>query len=188
MKIGYARVSTKDQNLNLQIDALNSFGCDKIYSEKVSAAKTDRAELQALKTNLREGDIVVVWKLDRLARSLKELIEIINSFNEQQIGFVSLNDPIDTTTAQGRLVFNIFASLSEFEREIISERTKAGLASARIRGNVGGRPTGISKEAEIKASAAVQMYHNNTPVNSIAKTLNISKATLYKYLRLKGVK
>jgi DNA invertase Pin-like site-specific DNA recombinase len=187
MKIGYARVSTQDQNLEMQIDSLNQYGCELIYQEKSSGATTDRKELEKMLSHLRKGDVVVIWKLDRISRTLKDLISLVNLFKEKQVGFVSLNDPVDTTNPQGILIFNIFASLAQFERENLILRTKAGLASARARGRVGGRPSGISKEANIKASAAVEMYKQLTPVNQISKSLDISKATLYKYLRLKGV-
>ena len=187
MKIGYARVSTQDQNLSMQLDSLKNFGCELIYQEKGSGATTDRKELERMIAQLRKGDVIVIFKLDRISRSLKHLIELINLFKEKEVGLVSLNDPIDTTTPQGVLIFNIFASLAQFERENLILRTKSGLASARARGRVGGRPKGISKEANIKASAAVEMYKQLTPVNQISKSLNISKATLYKYLRIKGV-
>ncbi|MEY3499390.1 MAG: hypothetical protein RL308_1059 [Bacteroidota bacterium] len=187
MKIGYARVSTQDQNLSMQLDSLKDCGCELIYQEKGSGATTDRKELEQMLSHLRKGDVVVIFKLDRISRSLKDLISLVNLFKEKEVGLVSLNDPIDTTTPQGVLIFNIFASLAQFERENLVLRTKAGLASARSRGRVGGRPSGISKEAQIKASAAVEMYKKLTPVNQISKTLNISKATLYKYLRIKGV-
>ena len=137
--------------------------------------------------NAREDDVIVIWKLDRLGRSLKHLVELVADLNERKIGLKSLNDPIDTTTAQGRLVFNIFASLAEFEREIIRERTNAGLAAARARGRKGGRKPGLSEEAQRKARIAESYYKEGMPVNQIAKDLNISKATLYKYLRYRKV-
>jgi DNA invertase Pin-like site-specific DNA recombinase len=188
MKIGYARVSTQDQNLSLQLDALESAGCEIIYKEKISGASTQRPELEKMITHIRKGDTVIVWKLDRLARSLKDLLAMVNEFKEKKIGFISLNDPIDTTTAQGRLIFNIFGSLAEFEREIIRERTKSGLASARARGRMGGRPKGLSKKSGFKAAAAAELYRQDIPVNKIAESLEISKTTLYKYLRFQNVK
>jgi DNA invertase Pin-like site-specific DNA recombinase len=187
MKIGYARVSTQDQNLSLQMDALESAGCEIIYKEKISGASTLRPELEKMITHIRKGDTLIVWKLDRLARSLKDLLAMVNDFKEKKIGFISLNDPIDTTTAQGRLIFNIFGSLAEFEREVIRERTKSGLASARARGRIGGRPKGLSKESALKAAAAAELYRQEIPVNKIAETLKISKTTLYKYLRFQNV-
>jgi DNA invertase Pin-like site-specific DNA recombinase len=146
MKIGYARVSTADQNLDLQFNALTEYGCTKIYQEKISGKNTDRPELKILLKNLRKGDQVVVWKLDRLGRSLRDLVDLVAFFHEQEVNFVSLHDHIDTTTATGRFTFNIFASLAEFEREIIRERTKARLDAARARGKKGGRPSGLSAE------------------------------------------
>jgi len=182
MKIGYARVSTTDQNLSLQIDALKNYGCEKIFSESKGALK-ERPELENLKAHVRKGDIVIVWKLDRLGRSLKHLIELVTEFKEQGIEFVSLSDNLDTTTAQGRLIFNIFASFAEFERELIRERTLAGLIAARERGRVGGRRKGLSNEAKKNAFAAYQMSLNkDTPVSEILTTLGLSKATYYRYL------
>lgn len=188
MKIGYARVSTNDQNLDLQIDALTKEGCEKIYQDKISGAKSERPELAKMKESLRSGDTVVVYKLDRLGRSLKHLIETIEEFDALEVSFKSLSDPIDTTTPQGKLIFNIFASLSEFERELIRERTKAGLKSARARGRLGGRPKGLSEEAEDKARICESLYREaRLSANEIARNQCISKATLYKYLRHRGV-
>jgi DNA invertase Pin-like site-specific DNA recombinase len=131
--------------------------------------------------------VIVIWKLDRLGRSLKHLVDLVAELNQKDIGLRSLNDPIDTTTAQGRLVFNIFASLAEFEREIIRERTLAGLTAARARGRVGGRKPGLDEDAQRKARIAASYYEEGMPVNQIAQDLDISKATLYKYLRFRGV-
>ena len=133
MRVGYARVSTKDPSLDLQIDALKKAKCDRIFKEIVSGAKTARPVLDDLLSRLRSGDVLVIWKLDRLGRSLKHLVTLTNELMERRIDLVSLNDPIDTTTAQGRLVFNIFASLAEFERDLIRERTQTGLQAARVR-------------------------------------------------------
>lgn len=189
MKIGYARVSTKDQNLNLQLDALQQAGCEKIFKEKMSGASADRPELLKLLEHVREGDVIVIWKLDRLGRSLKHLVEIVNDLMSKQVGLLSLNDPINTTTPQGRLTFNIFASLAEFEREVIRERTKAGLAAARSRGRQGGRPKGLSEKARQKAMIAETLYkEQQLTVQQIAEQLHISKTTLYTYLRSRGVK
>ena len=127
MKIGYARISTKDQNLEMQIDGLKKAGCEKIYKEVVSGAKADRPVFNNLLENLRPGDLLVIWKLDRLGRSLKHLVELMNELQEKEVDLQSLQDPIDTTTAQGRLSLNLFASLAEFERDLIRERTQAGL-------------------------------------------------------------
>jgi DNA invertase Pin-like site-specific DNA recombinase len=188
MKLGYARVSTQDQNLALQLDALKAAGCLKIFQEKASGSKIERPELGRLLEIIRQGDTLVIWKLDRLGRSLNHLIEIVTQLEEQHVGLVSLNDPIDTTTAQGRLVFRIFASLAEFEREVIRERTLAGLASARRRGQLLGRRKGLSKAAEQKARIGESLYKEaKYSVEQIARELHISKTTLYKYLRQRGV-
>jgi DNA invertase Pin-like site-specific DNA recombinase len=188
LKLGYARISTKDQNFDLQIDALQKSGCSKIYQEVVSGAKSERKELTAILEHCREGDTIVVWKLDRLGRSLRHLVELINFLSEKKVGLISLNDPIDTTTAQGRLCFNIFSSLAEFEREMIRERTQAGLSAARSRGRKGGRPKGLSESAEATACAAETLYlEKKLGVQQIADKLNISKKTLYSYLRRRNV-
>lgn len=188
MKIGYARVSTQDQNLEMQIDALEKAGCQQIFQEKASGIKSDRPQLAVLQQVLREGDVIYIYKLDRLGRSLKHLLEMTSDFEKRGIGLVSINDHIDTTTAQGRLIFNIFASLAEFERELIRERTKSGLEAARARGRKGGRSHGLSKEAEKKAMLAQTLYNERKlGVNKIAADLEISKMTLYKYLRHRGV-
>ncbi|TLU88680.1 recombinase family protein [Dyadobacter sediminis] len=188
MKIGYARVSTQDQNLEMQLDALQKAGCEKIFQEKASGIKSDRPQLAAMQQILREGDVIYIYKLDRLGRSLKHLLEMTSDFEKRGIGLVSINDHIDTTTAQGRLIFNIFASLAEFERDLIRERTKSGLDAARARGRKGGRSRGLSKEAEKTAMLAQTLYNERKlGVNEIAADLKISKMTLYKYLRHRGV-
>jgi len=188
MKIGYARVSTKDQNLSMQVDALKEAGCAIVYEEVASGAKTARVVLDEIMRHLREGDTLVIWKLDRLGRSLRHLISLTTQLTEKKVGLISLNDPIDTTTAQGRMNFGIFASLAEFERELISERTQAGLKSARARGRKGGRPKGMSKKAEEKADIAEALYNNGKlSVKRIAEQLDISKTTLYLYLRSRNV-
>jgi DNA invertase Pin-like site-specific DNA recombinase len=179
--IGYARVSTDDQNLDLQLDALKDAGCARIFTERASGALDDRPELAKLFDHLRDGDTVVVWRLDRLGRSLKHLIEVIRSLEERQVGFRSLTEGIDTTSAGGRLVFHIFAALAEFERELISERTRAGLAAARARGRRGGRPRSMTPE---KLEVARQMHESRKhTVAAIAATLGVSRATLYRSLR-----
>lgn len=188
MRIGYARVSTSDQSLDLQIDALKEVGCEQIFQEVASGAKTARPVLDDLLSRLRSGDVLVIWKLDRLGRSLKHLVTLTNTLIEREVGLVSLNDPIDTTTAQGRLIFNIFASLAEFERDLIRERTQAGLDAARARGRKGGRPRGLSKQAEATAIAAETLYNEgNLSVQAICEQLSISKPTFYNYLRHRGV-
>ncbi|WP_407476777.1 recombinase family protein [Elizabethkingia anophelis] len=188
MKIGYARVSTQDQNFELQEDALKKSGCELIFKEKVSGAKADRLELGKLIEHLRKGDIVVVYKLDRLGRSLKHLLELVDLFNRKEVGLQSISDSIDTTTPQGRLFFNISASFAEFEKDLIRERTKAGLDAARSRGKKGGRRHGMSKEAEQKAILAETYYkEGKMSVIEISKEIGISKMTLYKYLRHRNV-
>lgn len=188
MIFGYARVSTKDQNLDLQIDALRNAGCEKIYTEKVSGYTKDRQELNKLLDNIRAGDIIIIYKLDRLGRSLKHLLELIQVIQEKKVELKSIHDAIDTSNPTGKLIFSIFASLSEFERDLIRERTLSGLASARARGRIGGKPKGLSKEADAKANTAVTLYQsNNHSIKEIMEQLNISKQTLYNYLRIKGV-
>lgn len=187
MKIGYARVSTRDQNLELQIDALKNAGCEIIYQEKIGANSKDRPELEKLKAHVRSEDIVVVWKLDRLGRSLRDLLSLVSDFQKGNIGFSSIQDHIDTTTSHGRLIFNIFASLAEFERELIKERTIAGIEAAKVRGRVGGRRTGLSSTARKKAAEARNLFLDTDPksklsVLEICEELAISKATFYNYL------
>ncbi len=189
MIIGYARVSTNDQNLDVQIADLKIYGCEKIHKEKQSAVK-ERPELDKLLSNLRKGDTVVVWKLDRLGRSLKHLIDLMNSFKEKEVEFISLNDPIDTTTIQGRLVFNLFASFAEFERELIRERTIAGLRRARENGRVGGKRPGLSDASKHKARYILHRnkINNQLPkserksVDDLVSESGVSRATFYRYL------
>ncbi len=188
MKIGYARVSTREQSLTMQVDALKKAGCDQIHEEIASGAKTSRPVLEEIMRNLREGDTLIIWKLDRLGRNLAHLIHLTTKLIEKEVGLISLNDPIDTSTAQGRMVFGIFASLAEFERELIRERTQAGLKSARARGRKGGRPKGMTQAAIEKATIAEALYKNGgIPVKIIAEQLGISKTTLYLYLRYRNV-
>jgi DNA invertase Pin-like site-specific DNA recombinase len=187
MKIGYARVSTQDQKLDLQLDDLKKLGCEKIYQEKVSSGK-DRPELNKMIEHLREGDTIMVWKLDRLCRSLKQLVNLIETFHTKKVNFVSIKDSIDTTTAQGRLFLNIFGSLSEFERDIIRERTTAGLAAARARGRLGGKKKGLSPEAIQKAETAVILYVQKKSTDEIASIIGVGRATVYRYLEAMGQK
>jgi len=189
MKIGYARVSTRDQNLELQMEALQKFGCEQLFQEKQSAVK-DRPELDKMLNILRAGDVVIVWKLDRLGRSLRHLVDLMEEFKKREIEFISLNDNIDTTTIQGRLIFNLFASFAEFERELIRERTMAGLKRARENGRIGGKKKGLSEAAKKKALAALQLTEENNKkpreeklsVDEIAEMLHVSRATFYRYL------
>ena len=188
MKIGYARVSTQEQELALQLDALKEAGCSQIYQEKITGAKRERPELQEMIEHLREGDVIVIWKLDRLARSLRDLVDLVNHIQGKGAALLSLNDQIDTTTSHGKFTFHIFAALAEFERDIIRERTKAGLAAARARGRRGGRPAGLSKKAQHTAIIAENLYlEDNLSTTEICEQLSISRGTLYKYLRHQGV-
>lgn len=188
MKIGYARVSTRDQSLQLQTDALEKAGCEKIYQEVASGAKTDRVILDELMTNIRAGDTLVVWKLDRLGRTLKHLLHLIDDLIKKEIGFVSLNDLIDTTTPNGKLMFHLIGSFTEFERSLTIERINAGLKSARARGIVGGRPKGLSESAQNTAKIATVLYKTgDISIREICKQLNICRRTLYSYLKYSGV-
>ena len=184
MIYGYARVSPEGQNLDLQLDALKKAGCTKIFKEKISAAK-ERPELDKMMGLLGKGDSVVVWKLDRLGRSLRHLIDLVKSLEEKKVKFISLKDNINTQTAQGRFIFNVFASLAEFERDIIRERTQAGLSVARARGRKGGRPKGLSLEAQLKAQYAKKLYADKSlSIDFICKKVGVSRRTLYNYIHM----
>ena len=186
MLIGYARVSTHEQTLDLQKDALEKLGCIKIFSDVVSGAKAERTGLHEALEYVREGDTLVVWRLDRLGRSLKHLIETITKLNNRKIGFKSITENIDTTTSGGKLVFHIFGALAEFERDIIRERTNAGLTAARARGRLGGRPKAQTLNTPKKVALAQSLYDNkNNTIEEICKTLHISRATLYRYIKVK---
>ncbi len=179
MLIGYARVSTQDQKSELQLDALQAAGCEKVFEEKASGAQRDRPQLKAAIDYLRSGDVLVVWKLDRLARSLKQLIETVEALEQKGIGFKSITESIDTTTPGGKLIFHIFGSLAEFERAIIRERTMAGLEAARARGRLGGRPSALSTDDLVAAKALLK--NPEITVSDVAKRLGVSPATLYRY-------
>ena len=180
MLVGYARVSTQDQKPALQRDALTAAGCEKLFEETASGAQRDRPQLQAAVDYMRAGDTLVVWKLDRLARSMKQLIETVEDLDARGIGFRSLTETIDTTTPGGKLVFHIFGALAEFERSIIRERTKAGLASARARGRLGGRPPALS--AEDLAAARALLSDPEITVDAVARRLGVAPSTLYRHL------
>jgi DNA invertase Pin-like site-specific DNA recombinase len=181
--IGYARVSTNEQHLHLQQDALSDAGCLKIYTDTISGVKSDRKGLAEALDFIRDGDTLVVWRLDRLGRSLKDLIERITELHSRNIGFKSLTENIDTTTSGGKLIFHIFGALAEFERDIITERTNAGLTAARARGRQGGRPRSFLSD-DRKLQMARQMYEKKTiPVKDICKALGIPRSTFYKYMR-----
>ena len=184
--IGYVRVSIYEQNNELQMDALNALGCKKIYADRVSGAKADRIELNKLKENIREGETVVVWKLDRMSRSLRDLIELIRFFDSKGVGLKSITENIDTTTPSGKLIFHIFGSMAEFERDLIRERTLAGLATARARGRNGGRP----KITTVKQDEMIwKMYQDKTiPILTIIETFRISKSKLYKIVEIEKKK
>ena len=181
MLIGYARVSTYEQTLNLQKDALEKAGCTKIYTDTASGAKTERIGLEEALSYVRKGDTLVVWRLDRLGRSLPHLIATMTDLEERGIGFKSLTENIDTTTSGGKLIFHIFGALAEFERNLIRERTNAGLTAARARGRRGGRPKALTGK---QLTIARDLYKKRHPIPEICRTLKISKATLYRALKL----
>ena len=181
MLIGYARVSTHEQDLALQTDALNKAGCERIFEDQVSGSKSERPGLKAALEYVREGDCLVAWRLDRLGRSLKDLIDVIGGLEERGIGFKSLQESIDTTTSGGRLIFHVFGALAEFERNLIRERTRAGLEAARARGRKGGRPKALDSR---KIELAYRLYDERKhTIKEICQILGISKPTLYGYLR-----
>ena len=180
MLVGYARVSTQEQDLALQLDALEAASCKKVFEEKASGAQRERPALKAALEYMRAGDTLVVWKLDRLARSLKQLIETVEAFEERGLGLRSLTEAIDTTTAGGKLVFHIFAALAEFERGVIRERTMAGLQAARARGRKGGRPPALT--ARDLAAAMAMLKNSEITVLEVAKRLGVAASTLYRHL------
>jgi DNA invertase Pin-like site-specific DNA recombinase len=180
MLVGYARVSTHDQDLSLQLDALQAAGCDKIYTEKASGAQRDRPQLQAALDYMRDQDTLVVWKLDRLARSLKQLIDTVEALGERGIGLRSLTESLDTTTSGGKLVFHLFAALAEFERSVIRERTRSGLQAARRRGRLGGRPPALTGQDLTAAKALLR--DPEITVAQAAKRLGVAPSTLYRHL------
>ena len=184
--IGYARVSTDDQNLSLQVDALTRFGVDAkhIFSDKMSGAKEERPGLTKCLNTLQSEDTLVVWRLDRLGRSMRHLVTLIEDLREQKIGFKSISDgAIDTTNASGEMIFNIFAALAQFERRLIQERTKAGLAAARNRGKKGGRPKMGSNAPKIVLAQKL-FADKSIRLDDICSTLKVSRSTLYRYIRM----
>lgn len=182
MLIGYARVSTADQNLDLQKDALNAAGCERLFTDTASGAKSERPGLSDALKECRPGDTLIVWKLDRLGRSLPHLVETVRDLVARGVGFRSLQENIDTTTSGGKLIFHIFASLAEFERDLIRERTNAGLSAARARGRKGGRPQGVSDPIKQKAALALK-NDTSRSVAEICQILKVSRNTYYKYIR-----
>ena len=184
MKIGYARISTDDQNLALQRDALTAAGCQSIYEDIKSGAKADRPGLRLALEVARHGDLLVVWRLDRLGRSLKDLIALAEGLDKRGVGLKSLKEALDTTSSGGRLIFHMFGALAEFERDLIRERTRAGLSAARARGRLGGRPKLLTPE---KRRLAVQLYRaKEHSIAEICRLMGISKPTLYSYLAETG--
>lgn len=185
MKFGYARVSTKDQNLNLQIEALEKAGCEKIFNEKISGSTKNRPELDKMIAHLRKDDVLFVWRLDRLGRSLKNIIDLVLSLSEKGVVIKGISDGVDTSTSSGRLFLNIMASLAEYERELIKERTNAGLQSARARGRIGGRPKGYTKEtiAKLLIMRSVYKDKSKTP-EEVYKPLGLTRATFYRYAKI----
>jgi DNA invertase Pin-like site-specific DNA recombinase len=178
--LGYARVSTADQQPHLQVDALKGAGCYRVFTETASGARSDRPTLDQVLDQLRPGDTLVVWKLDRLGRSLRHLVDTVTGLADRGIGFQSLQEAIDTTTPGGKLVFHVFAALAEFERDLIRERTSAGLAAARARGRRGGRPSVLTGH---KLQVAQEMYASGQyTVAAIATTLGVSRASIYRHL------
>jgi DNA invertase Pin-like site-specific DNA recombinase len=180
MLIGYARVSTDDQKLNLQQDALQKAGCEKIFEDHLSGAKANRPGLNAALEIARSGDTLVVWRLDRLGRSLKDLLQLTEILKERSIGLHSLQESINTTTSSGQLVFHLFGALAEFERNLVRERTQAGLTAARARGRTGGRPKALDPN---KRQLVVKLYNDHQhSIDEICHMMGISKPTLYKYI------
>jgi DNA invertase Pin-like site-specific DNA recombinase len=182
MLIGYARVSTQDQNSSLQMDALRNVGCERIFTEQASGAQRDRPQLKAALNYIRDGgdDVLVVWRLDRLARSLGQLIETVEGLERRGVGFRSLTEAIDTTSAGGRLVFHLFGAMAEFERGLIRERTRAGLEAARARGRIGGRPPAL-KGSDLAAARAL-LRDPTISVTAVAKRLGVAPSTLYRHV------
>lgn len=183
-KVGYARVSTGDQNLDLQMTALNAAGCSEIFTDKISGTKKERPGLDKALAKLEKGDTLIVWRLDRLGRSLAHLISVIQDLKDRGIGFKSIQDgAINTTTASGELIFNIFASLAQFERSLIVERTSAGLRAARARGRVGGRRPVPVTDPRVKTAKRMSK-DKNVSIEEICRSLSCSRATYYRYLSL----
>jgi len=183
MLIGYARVSTEEQNLDLQTDALQKAGCERVFSDKVSGVASERKGLAHTLEMLRPGDVLVVWRLDRLGRSLKDLIELVGELEQKSIGFRSLTENIDSTSPGGKLVFHLFGALAEFERNLIRERTLAGLKAARARGRKGGRRE-VMDEKKIRQAQALMADPRNT-IKDICKTLGIGRTSFYKYVKIR---
>ncbi len=183
MRIGYARVSTQEQNLDLQTQALEGAGCERVFSDTASGARANRPGLQEALSHAREGDALVVWKLDRLGRSVKGLVDLVQQLEKRRVDFASLTDAIDTTTPAGRFFFHVMASLAQMERELIAERTRAGLEAARRLGRTGGRPRKMTPK---KVESAKALLAGGTPPRDVAESLGISVPTLYRWLPATG--
>ena len=179
MQIGYARVSTEEQHLELQLDALKAASCDRVFTDRISGSRTQRPGLDDALSPVREGDVLVVWKLDRLGRSVKGLVDLVAEFEQRQVHFRSLTDGIDTTTPAGRFFFHVMASLAQMERELIAERTRAGLAAAKKAGRVGGRKRRMT---DSKVAAALKLLEEGTAPKDVARDLGVSVPTLYRWL------
>jgi DNA invertase Pin-like site-specific DNA recombinase len=179
MRIGYARVSTRDQNLEMQLDALNKAGCTRIFTDKLSGAQVERPGLSEALSHLREADSLVVWKLDRLGRSVKGLVDLVNELEAREVHFQSITDGVDTKTPAGRFFFHVMASLAQMERELILERTRAGLEAARLQGRVGGRKRQMT---DGKAHAARKLLASGMPPQEVAHSLGVSVPTLYRWV------
>ena len=179
MLVGYARVSTVDQNLDLQLSALKDAGCEKVYEDKISGTKSNRPGLALALEVLRKNDTLVVWKLDRLGRTVKGLIDLVNQLHQKEINFKSITDNVDTSTPSGRFFFHVMASLAQMERELMAERTKAGLAAAKAKGRVGGRKR---KMTQSKIESAKQLLANGILPKDVAQNLGISVPTLYRWI------
>jgi DNA invertase Pin-like site-specific DNA recombinase len=181
MKIGYARVSTQDQNLDRQMDNLTAAGCERIFSEKMTGTKASRPELEKMFLTLREGDILVIDSFSRLSRSTKDLLDMVEHLNEMGVHLVSIKEQLDTTTATGKLMLTMLSALSQFERDLLTERTEDGLKAARARGRVGGRPQVGDEKAK---KTALALYKANTMTNGeIAEQIGVSRATLQRWIR-----
>lgn len=186
MDVGYIRVSKREQNPELQRRELEAAGCEKFYEERISSREASRPQLEAALEYCREGDRLVVWRLDRLGRSLKELIGLVGKLNERGVEFRSLRESLDTSTPGGKLVFHVFGSIAEFERDVIRERTMAGLEAARARGRNGGRPRAMDERKLALASRL--MKDRETPVSEVCEIVGVSKATLYRHLKPDGTR
>ncbi len=179
MLVGYARISTGEQTLALQQDALQAAGCERVFTDVSSGAKDERPGLASALSHLRAGDVLVVWRLDRLGRTLRSLIDLLNQLAQREVGFKSLTEQIDTTTSGGKLIFHVFGALAEFERDLIRERTQAGLRAARARGRQGGRPKKLATEKDVARARALYASQTMT-VAEICTSLGISRATFYR--------